>query len=107
MYAKRLKRKCMVRGCKNVDTYSISHTREGGNSVIICLDCLSKALTVVNDYKEIPNVLKKSVAPSLFFNTGVKVINENICSKCNRKFSSEKGLKTHLRTCKGEDLNEN
>ena len=40
MYAKRLKRKCMVRGCKNTDTYSISHTRESGNSVIICIDCL-------------------------------------------------------------------
>ena len=40
MYAKRLKRKCSVRGCKNTDTFAISRTRELGGSVIICKSCL-------------------------------------------------------------------
>lgn len=72
MYAKRLKRKCSVRGCKNTDTFAISRTRELGGSVIICKSCLGKALGVIDDINpETGSNIKVTTggeAPTLFFN---------------------------------------
>lgn len=72
MYAKRLKRKCSVRGCKNTDTFAISRTRELGGSVIICKSCLGKALSVIDDINpETGSNIKVTTggeAPKLFFN---------------------------------------
>lgn len=72
MYAKRLKRKCSVRGCKNTDTFAISRTRELGGSVIICKSCLGKALGVIDDINpETGSNIKVTTggeAPKLFFN---------------------------------------
>lgn len=72
MYAKRLKRKCSVRGCKNTDTFAISRTRELGGSVIICKSCLGKALGVIDDINpETGSNIKVTTggeAPELFFN---------------------------------------
>lgn len=36
---KKIKRQCMVRGCKNKDTYSVSCSKELGNSIHICKEC--------------------------------------------------------------------
>lgn len=49
MYARKIKRKCGVRGCRNTDSYAISRVSEPGNSVIICKDCLKAALGVIED----------------------------------------------------------
>lgn len=49
MYAKKVRRKCGVRGCRNTDSYSISYTREAGNTVIICPQCLKQALELVGN----------------------------------------------------------
>jgi hypothetical protein len=49
MYIKKLKRKCGVRGCKNTETYAISKSREMGNSIIACKDCLVDALTTIEE----------------------------------------------------------
>lgn len=72
MYAKRLKRKCSVRGCKNTDTFAISRTRELGGSVIICKSCLGKALGVIDDINPETGsnieVTTGGEAPKLFFN---------------------------------------
>lgn len=72
MYAKRLKRKCSVRGCKNTDTFAISRTRELGGSVIICKSCLGKALSVIDDINPETGsnieVTTGGEAPELFFN---------------------------------------
>lgn len=72
MYAKRLKRKCSVRGCKNTDTFAISRTRELGGSVIICKSCLGKALGVIDDINPDTGsnieVTSGGEAPKLFFN---------------------------------------
>ena len=71
MYIKQVKRKCGVRGCKNTDCFSISRTREMGNSVIICKSCLAEAL---DDVKDIPVMTKSNdkkknnTPPPLFFN---------------------------------------
>lgn len=54
MYVKKIKRKCGVRGCKNTETYAISKSREMGNSIIACKDCLMDALaTIEAQYKPI------------------------------------------------------
>ncbi len=54
MYVKKLKRKCGVRGCKNTESYAISKTREMGNSIIACKECLMDALnTIEAQYKPI------------------------------------------------------
>jgi hypothetical protein len=65
MNVKKIKRKCGVRGCKNIDNvYAISKTREMGNSIIICKDCLVDALRSIEGYTE-PEKVKKEVK-SLF-----------------------------------------
>ena len=70
MRAKKVKRKCGVRGCRNTDTYSISLTREAGNSIIICRDCLEKAIDAIDNVKEEPETrVSYSEAPPLFFNS--------------------------------------
>ena len=49
MNYKQVKRKCNVRGCKNTASFHISRTREIGNSVIICKECLQEALTAISE----------------------------------------------------------
>lgn len=52
MNFKQVKRKCGVRGCKNTVSFHISRTREIGNSVIICKECLQEALTAISEKTE-------------------------------------------------------
>ncbi len=75
MYARQVKRKCSVRGCKNAKCYAISQTREAGNTVIICKDCLSDALDSIEKIApgEKTNIPKQSNTPPppLFFNGAI------------------------------------
>lgn len=125
MYVRRLKRKCGVRGCRNTVTFAISRSRELGNSVIICEDCLKSA---VNEIENIASGAKDNVpvnnspAPVLFFNDaalGIDEKNDNaddaaetdndaayICSGCGRAFDSAKGLAAHRKHCKGRSGDE-
>lgn len=65
MFVKKIKRKCDVRGCKNVkDVFLISKRREMSNTVAMCKDCLEEALKAIAGYKE-PVKIKKEVK-SLF-----------------------------------------
>ena len=73
MFIRQVRRKCGVRGCKCVESYAISRTREPGNSVIICEGCLNAALGAIG---EIDPATKSNIrpqenisAPPLFFNT--------------------------------------
>lgn len=53
MYIKKIRRKCGNRGCKNTsDVYALSKTREMGNSVIICEECLRDALKTIDESKQ-------------------------------------------------------
>ena len=80
MYVRRVKRKCGVRGCKNTNSFAISLTREPGNSIIICQDCLREGAKAVGTMK--PNQKKnfstseEAKIPALFFgsneNDGLK-----------------------------------
>lgn len=49
MYVKKIKRKCGVRGCKNTESYAISKSREMGNSIIACKECLEEALKTIEE----------------------------------------------------------
>ncbi len=71
MYVREVKRKCDVRGCNNINCYSISRTREFGNTVIICKSCLGQALGALDEIKpethsNMPE--NKTSIPPLFFN---------------------------------------
>lgn len=62
MYVKKIKRKCGVRGCKNTVSYAISKTREMGNSIIACKECLMEALNTIEEqnkpvtFEEAPSI---------------------------------------------------
>lgn len=131
MYVRRLKRKCIVRGCKNTVTFAISRRREPGNSVIICEDCLKSAIDAIKNIApgEKNNIpVNNSPAFSLFFDEGAlgigakndtaasevikadsaELVNDaaHVCSDCGRSFDSAKGLAGHRKHCKGRSDNE-
>jgi hypothetical protein len=63
MFVKRFKRKCDVRGCKNItDVFLISQRREMGNTVGICRECMKQALEATADYTE-PIKVQKPIRP--------------------------------------------
>lgn len=73
MYVRKVRRRCGVRNCKSLESYAISRTREAGNSVIICRDCLEEALKMIDEGKlGIPErTSTPTEAPPLFFNTAI------------------------------------
>ena len=131
MYVRKVKRKCGVRGCRCVDSYAISLTREAGNSVIICKSCLGKALGAIDDVDpktktNIPKVTRP--APPLFYNTPLEETEapqeeqeetellesmqeveeieapmEYQCPVCGKVCKSQLGLQRHLATHKGDE----
>ena len=65
MFVKKFKKKCGVRGCKNVsDVFIISRRREMGNTVAMCRDCMIDALKSTENYVE--EVKAKSIPRPLF-----------------------------------------
>lgn len=64
MNVRKIKRKCGVRGCKNVESFVISKTREMGNSIIMCRDCMAEALKSTESYAE---PIKEKKAPKPLF----------------------------------------
>lgn len=39
---RKVRLQCQVAGCKNTDCYALTHSRENGHSVVMCLDCMKK-----------------------------------------------------------------
>ncbi len=76
IFVKRIRRQCGMRGCKNTDTYSLSHFNESAASnIIICKDCLDAALEAVKNCT-MPAVdygrKEQSPPPPLFHNAAVR-----------------------------------
>lgn len=95
MNVKKIKRKCSVRGCRNIDTFAISTTREMGGSVIICKECLKDALNSVENYKDKPKDTKKiSCAPPLFFSDVLKESTAEGKEKKPETAKTEKAVKS-------------
>lgn len=131
MYLKRVKRKCSIRGCKNTDCFAVSRTREVGNTVIICEECLKLTLDEVknispNTKSNVPKTIESAVPP-LFFNAEISVsaggsepdtagtsaedssresTGAFICEACGKTFENDKGLRAHKRFCTGGEKNE-
>lgn len=65
MKVKKIKRICGVRGCKNTaNVYALSKTREMGNSVIMCSDCMKDALASIENLEvAVPSVAEKEPEP--------------------------------------------
>lgn len=60
MFVKKFKRKCDVRGCKNIaNVYLISKRREMGNTIAICRDCMQEALALTENYTEPAKAIKE------------------------------------------------
>lgn len=76
MYARKVRRKCSIRGCRCTESFAISKTREIGNSVIICKNCLKDGLIAIDEIKPKAksNIPKSNPAniPSLFFNAQIQ-----------------------------------
>ena len=73
MFARKVRKKCEVRGCNSLDTYAIARTREVGNSIIVCKACLAAALDAIKTPQAEPAVrVSHSEAPPLFFNSPVQ-----------------------------------
>lgn len=92
MYVKKIKRICGVRGCKNKESYALSRSREMGNSVIICKDCLKEALSAID--KQYPEPKDEALTEEV-------KIDEFICPQCGKTFKSERGLRSHISGCQG------
>lgn len=136
MYARKVKRKCNVRGCKSTDCFAISRTREVGNTVIICKSCLEKALVAIDEIdpkskSNIPAIDNTAVRP-LFFNAKALGMTEKEvddvpsaddatnadgasspedgtefkCPVCGKTFDSSKGLRMHKKYCETNNNNE-
>lgn len=72
MYVKRVRRKCSVRACRRTDSFALSKSREFGNSIIVCRDCLEAALKAIAGMNPAAgtNAPKRELkaVPPLFFN---------------------------------------
>lgn len=64
MFIKKFKRKCDVRGCKNVaNVFLISKRREMGGTIGICTDCLKEAQSSIDGYVEEKKAIVREVKP--------------------------------------------
>lgn len=67
---RRVRRICDVKGCRNTDCYSISKSRETGNSIIMCRECLAGGLDAIEEVQKnspAPKETEKREPPELFF----------------------------------------
>ena len=76
MNVRKMKMRCDVKGCKNVDSYCISRSAELGG-VVICEDCLRDALTAIENYVE-PKKKTDTKPPELFYSGIEDIVSETV-----------------------------
>ena len=76
MNVRKMKMRCDVKGCKNVDSYCISRSAELGG-VVICEDCLRDALTAIENYVE-PKKKTDTKPPELFYSGVEDTVSERV-----------------------------
>ncbi len=66
IYAKKVKKKCSVTGCKCLESFAISRSRSETGLINICASCLAEALSRVDECrKEYELQAEKNVIPAL------------------------------------------
>ena len=77
IYAKKLKKKCMIRGCGNTESFALSKSLSDIGNVLICASCLAEALSQVDEARKdfdeaiVEKVKKPSAPPPLFYHPTV------------------------------------
>lgn len=80
IYAKKIKKKCMIRGCGNTETFALSRSGSEFGNVFICASCLAEGLSQVDearkdfDEKEKKKASKPSAPAPLFYHPENHVI---------------------------------
>lgn len=121
----RLRKKCMIYGCGNVETFAISKSASGIGNVFICENCLKEALEGIGEARERyakkveeqkvraekplfyhPELIKKEVTEVVDEKVDEvekavdeeEVIKETkcICTECGKEFDTAKGLVSHI-----------
>ena len=76
MNVRKMKMRCDVKGCKNVDSYCISRSAELGG-VVICEGCLRDALAAIENYVE-PKKKTDTKPPELFYSGIEDIVSETV-----------------------------
>ena len=77
MYVRKVKRICGVRGCRNTQSYSVSLSREAGNSIIICQECAKKVFEALKDEPApVATALSKNEPAALFYHPEIENVAE-------------------------------
>lgn len=99
MRIKKLKRRCMVNGCRNMVSYSITRRNQLGNSLHICAECAKEVVKAAGGTVE-----RVVEAPVLSERTDTEdtTVQENaggfVCPICGKVCKTENGLKKHMET---------
>ena len=77
IYARKLKKKCMVRGCSNIESFALSRSGSEIGNVFICASCMAEGLSNVDecrrefDEREAKKLLSPSEPAPLFYHPPV------------------------------------
>lgn len=77
IYAKKLKKKCMVRGCGNIESFALTKSLSDIGNVFICASCLAEGLSQVDEARKnfdetrADKPEKASAPPPLFYHPTV------------------------------------
>lgn len=111
MRARRIKRICSVRGCKNTDCYVIARFCEFTNSVIICKDCLKDALSAIDpsifEVKTIEGPtaenIENAAEPIVENSAGEPIVENTAVEKSDTKSEAKPKRQTGRRTSKAKE----
>jgi hypothetical protein len=101
IYARKLKKKCMVRGCSNIESFALSRSGSEIGNVFICASCMAEGLSNVDecrrefDEREAKKLLSPSEPAPLFYHPPVinviPVMEEK--EPCEESTAAEKDIK--------------
>ena len=126
IYARKLKKKCMVRGCSNIESFALSRSGSEIGNVFICASCMAEGLSNVDECRreyearEARKLESPSAPPPLFYHPPViniipvveeateeateeaqeeqkKDTSKFICVECGKEFDTLKGLNMHAK----------
>lgn len=102
MRARRIKRICSVRGCKNTDCYVIARFCEFANSVIICKDCLKDALSAIDPSIFEVKTIEEPTAENIE-NATEPIVENTAAEKTDTKSEAKPKRQTRRRTSKAKE----